>query len=333
MYIIGSAISLLLMALLISGSESEELSLIKRNLGDKVRYLGMDKSKTKYVFAMPFGEKVDVGKLEALLSGFLGKHVECEFNRYLYVEVNDGEIPTKLAFPNVQKTNKNVVIGMGRKGFVRHNFMTYPHMIVAGHTGYGKTNFINSLISQLDGDIAIIDMKDGDDYEQVTARNLSETVEYFEDLEANFKMPRKRHLYVIVDEAAQFVPPSYIPKKEAGDYYYCQRILHDISTLGRSRRLHLILATQYPTADVVPGHIKQNCETRVVFRLPTEVGSRVALDEEGAEKLPAGLPGRALYKNDKLIELQTFEAPKGGATIVEVGDTETTRERNIVELG
>src|SRR5699024_766475 len=63
-----------------------------------------------------------------------------------------------------------------------------------------------------------------------------------------------------------------------------------------------IFCTQYPTADTLPRQVKQNSDARISFRLPTEVASRVAIDESGAEKLAN--PGRAIYRTVGRVEIQ-----------------------------
>lgn len=55
------------------------------------------------------------------------------------------------------------------------------------------------------------------------------------------------------------------------------------------------------------GQIKQNAETRIVFRLPTEIASRVAIDESGAEELQSGHYGLGIYKRDVMYEVKTYE--------------------------
>jgi DNA segregation ATPase FtsK/SpoIIIE-like protein len=71
-------------------------------------------------------------------------------------------------------------------------------------------------------------------------------------------------------------------KKEREDF---ERVISRITARGRNVGIHLILATQRPTADVVTGNIKANMACRISFSLPSSRDSQVILDEPGAERL------------------------------------------------
>src|SRR5699024_3085898 len=192
-------------------------------------------------------------------------------------------------------------------GTVYHNFKKFAHMIVAGTTGYGKTNFIKCLISQLNGEIILIDMKGGFDYGKVTATNIKQARIELEKVTAEMKQRRQSHIYVVVDEAGELLAPAHLTRKESTEYLACQSCISEIARLGRGFNVHLIYATQYPTKDILSGQIKQNAETRICFRLPTEIASRVALDESGAEELPSGQYGMGIYKKDYKLPFKGFE--------------------------
>lgn len=71
-------------------------------------------------------------------------------------------------------------------------------------------------------------------------------------------------------------------------------LLKTIAQISRAAGVHLILATQRPSVDIMPGSIKTNFPARVSFKLPTRTDSQVILDENGAEAL-LGM-GDYLYK-------------------------------------
>lgn len=71
-------------------------------------------------------------------------------------------------------------------------------------------------------------------------------------------------------------------------------LLQQISQISRAAGVHLILATQRPSVDVLPGTIKNNFPARVCFKVPARVDSRVVLDADGAQNL-LGM-GDYLYK-------------------------------------
>jgi S-DNA-T family DNA segregation ATPase FtsK/SpoIIIE len=70
--------------------------------------------------------------------------------------------------------------------------------------------------------------------------------------------------------------------------------LKTIAQISRASGVHLILATQRPSVDILPGSIKTNFPARIAFKLPTRTDSQVILDENGAENLLGA--GDYLYK-------------------------------------
>lgn len=282
---------------------------------------------------MTSGKSVDTMKLTKLLQDYTGKNVRVFFDRVLTVRIYKTSLPKEVRLPSNVGNSLNIQIGIGVDGAVWHDFSQYPHMIVAGTTGYGKTNFLKGIMNQLDGDIVLLDLKGSSDYEQVSASNISEAANELREISSVLRRGRRRRLFVVVDEAAELLAPSYMTRKEAGDYLYCQSVISEIARLGRSLGVSLIYATQYPTADVLPRQVKQNCESRVVFRLPTEVASRVALDEGGAELLETGLWGRAIYKTDHCQTIQTYLSDEREDFNVKVRDTQAQGTRDHIQIG
>lgn len=98
---------------------------------------------------------------------------------------------------------------------------------------------------------------------------------YYEDVDAmDFEMP---YIVIVVDEFADLV------LSKSG-----KAIENSISRLAAKARasgIHIVLATQRPSTDVITGVIKANFPTRVSFRVTTNMDSRVVLDTMGAEKL------------------------------------------------
>lgn len=311
--------------------------IIEKNLPEGCEFIDKEENENHdlYLFRGVYGVDYKLDKLTTRLRGHLGCHVNIDFNKFIKIKVYKTELPKKALLPMFdEKDNSKVAIGKGRDGVVYHDFLLFPHMVVAGTTGYGKTNFIKTLIPQLDGEIIILDLKRSDDYEHASAYDISDAVGVFQDIETRFYEKKDQHIFVIVDEAQELIPPDYLKKnEEKKPYLYCQKMMALIGAQGRSNKVHLIYGTQYPTADVIPKFVKQNAETRVVFRLPTQVASGVALDEPGAEKLPRGQKGRALYKTDRIEEIQTFSSEGVQGVVTKVRTSEKTRNRDTITVG
>lgn len=207
------------------------------------------------------------------------------------------------------------------------NLAEMPHLLIAGTTGSGKTVCINSLIISLlyratpeEVKFLMIDPKrvelvpfDGiphlvnpvvtetkkaasalkwvigemeGRYEllaQVGARNIDRYNKIRKDPEP---LP---YIVVIIDELADLMAVAQVTVEEA---------ITRLAQLSRAVGIHLILATQRPSVDVITGVIKANFPYRISFQVSSKVDSRTVLDMNGAERLlgkgdmlflPAGL--------------------------------------------
>jgi len=189
-----------------------------------------------------------------------------------------------------------------------------PHLLIAGATGSGKTVCLNSAICCLlmqntpfDLRLIMIDPKRVEltpfnsiphlavpvvvdtnraldvlrwlnaemdrRYQQlarVTARNIDA---YNKNRQGKDRMP---YLVLVIDELADLMMAGYDE---------VEHILCRLAQLARAVGIHLIVATQRPSVDVVTGLIKANFPTRISFAVTSQVDSRTILDGAGAEKL------------------------------------------------
>ncbi len=187
-----------------------------------------------------------------------------------------------------------------------------PHLLIAGATGSGKSVCINSMVASIlyraepaDARFIMIDPKmlELPVYNSIphllkpvitnakeSLDTLKEVVSLMEvryhefaragvrDIEGyNEKMERKKpYILVIVDELADLMitAPGEI-----------EAILTRLAQMSRAVGIHLILATQRPSVDVITGLIKANFPARIAFQVASGTDSRTILDMSGAEKL------------------------------------------------
>lgn len=215
-----------------------------------------------------------------------------------------------------------VPLGMGSGGDpVMADFAKMPHTLVAGATGSGKSVCMNTIVTgllltrtPLELRMVMIDPKRVEltPYQGIphlytpviveperavkTLKALvKEMMDRFSTLEAagvknitsfneksNFKMP---YLLILVDELADLMLTA---SNEV------EQLLVRLAQLGRATGVHLVVATQRPSVDVVTGLIKANFPSRVSFAVGSQVDSRTILDATGADRLLG--KGDMLYK-------------------------------------
>jgi S-DNA-T family DNA segregation ATPase FtsK/SpoIIIE len=112
-----------------------------------------------------------------------------------------------------------------------------------------------------------------DRYKQLQSKQVRNIEGYNKAVEAAEKLP---YWIVVIDELADLMMVS------AGDV---QTALVRLAQIARAVGIHLIVATQRPSVDVVTGLIKANFPTRIAFQMASKVDSRTVLDANGAEQL------------------------------------------------
>jgi len=84
------------------------------------------------------------------------------------------------------------------------------------------------------------------------------------------------YIVIIIDELAELM---MVGAEEV------EKCIARLSQLARAVGIHLVMATQRPSIDVITGTIKNNFSSRIAFRVPTKIDSRIIIDSPGAEKL------------------------------------------------
>jgi len=205
-----------------------------------------------------------------------------------------------------------------------------PHLLIAGATGAGKSVCINTLIMSIlfkakpdevklilvDPKVVELSVYNGlphllipvvtdprkaanalnwavsemtNRYKVFAQNSVRDIATYNEKMikEGNEKMP---HIVIIIDELADLMT---VASSEVEEY------ITRIAQLARACGMHLVIATQRPSVDVITGVIKANIPSRIAFAVSSQIDSRTILDAGGAEKLlgkgdmlyhPIGLP-------------------------------------------
>jgi S-DNA-T family DNA segregation ATPase FtsK/SpoIIIE len=229
-----------------------------------------------------------------------------------------------------------IALGQGVAGQpVAANLATMPHLLISGATGSGKSVCINAIITCLvfnnspeDLRLVMVDPKrvelsrfknlphllSGVEHEaervigvlKWITREMDERYKKFaeagarhlEDYNRKVKPHRERlpYIVVLIDELADLM--LFAPDEI--EWLICR-----IAQMARATGIHLIIATQRPSVDVVTGLIKANFPSRISFSVTSQIDSRVILDSVGAESLLG--EGDMLYMasdSSKLVRIQ-----------------------------
>ncbi len=210
-----------------------------------------------------------------------------------------------------------ITLGKSISGFpIVGDLVSMPHLLIAGTTGSGKSVCINTLILSIlyrhkpdDCKIIMIDPKMLElsiyqgiphlltpvitepkkattalkwvvkemekryrEMTEIGVRNISG----FNDKASSETRKKMPYIVVIVDEMADLM---MIAGKEIENY------IQRLAQMARAAGIHIVMATQRPSVDVITGTIKANFPTRISFQVTSKIDSRTILGEQGAELL------------------------------------------------
>ena len=216
--------------------------------------------------------------------------------------------PSKVSFAVGKDIGGNCIVG---------NIAKLPHLLIAGTTGSGKSVCTNSLIISLlykatpeEVRLIMVDpkmvelgiyngiphllipvvtdpkkaagalqwavtemMKRYRLFSEVGVRDLASYNAHAAKTEGMEKMPQ---IVVVIDELADLM---LVAAKEV------EESICRVAQMGRAAGMHLVIATQRPSADVITGLMKANIPSRIAFAVASSLESRIILDTTGAEKL------------------------------------------------
>ncbi len=211
--------------------------------------------------------------------------------------------------------NDSLYIGLGRAidgNTVIADLTEMPHLLIAGATGSGKSVCINSIIASLlfqyspkDLKMLLIDPKKVElvNYKklphlfaplvtdcQKAAGTLKLIVEEMEKRYDLFAETGTRGIDSYNKQAEEELPYIVVVIDELSDLMMAaagevEDAICRLAQMSRAAGIHLVIATQRPSVDVITGLIKANIPSRIAFAVSSNTDSRTILDESGAEKL------------------------------------------------
>ena len=219
-----------------------------------------------------------------------------------------------------EKSKSSLTFAVGRDiggNSVVGNIARLPHMLIAGTTGSGKSVCMNTLIVSLlyksspeqvrmimiDPKMVELGVYNGIPhllipvvtdpkkaagslqwavcemmrrYRMMADAGVRELESYNKVAAANADLETMPQIVVVIDELADLM---LVAAKEV------EESICRIAQMGRAAGIHLVIATQRPSADVITGLMKANIPSRIAFAVASAMESRIILDSQGAEKL------------------------------------------------
>ena len=283
------------------------------------------------------------------------------------------------------KENKSkLTVGLGKDvaGNVElADIAKMPHVLIAGSTGSGKSVCINTIITSIiynakpsevkfvmvDPKVVELSVYNGiphllipvvtdpkkaagalawavqemdDRYNKFAEKGVRDLKGYNKAIEKENEFGKLPQIVIIIDELADLM---MVAKNDVEDAI-CR-----LAQKARAAGMHLVIATQRPSVDVITGLIKANVPSRIAFAVSSQVDSRTILDSVGAEKLlgkgdmlffPSGAPKPsrvqgAFVSDDEVEKIVSFIKSNGTATysedILESIENNNKTDKEIVE--
>ena len=262
------------------------------------------------------------------------------------------------------KSKLAIALGKDVSGKIRlADIAKMPHVMIAGSTGSGKSVCINTIITSIvyhakpsevkfvmvDPKVVELSVYNGiphllipvvtdprkaagalawavqemeDRYQKFASKGVRDLKGYNKAIEKENEVGKLPQIVIIIDELADLM---MVAKNDVEDAI-CR-----LAQKARAAGMHLVIATQRPSVDVITGLIKANIPSRIAFAVSSQVDSRTILDSVGAEKLlgkgdmlyfPTGAPKPyrvqgAFVSDDEVEKIVDFIKSNGTATYSE----------------
>ncbi len=230
-----------------------------------------------------------------------------------------------LAYDNKEASGGKILVALGKDIMGKpqlSDLSKMPHLLIAGSTGSGKSVCTNTIICSIlmrykpdEVKLMLVDPKKVElsnyngiphlicpvvsdpkkasvalqklvtemenRYDLFSEKNVKNIAGYNELIDKenknnDVKVPRMHYIVAIIDELADLM---LVASKEVEDS------IMRITQMARAAGIHLIVATQRPSTDVITGVVKANIPSRIAFAVASNIDSRTILDSSGAEKL------------------------------------------------
>ena len=253
-------------------------------------------------------------------------------------------VPPEHAFDTIEwheryilrNEDNKLILGRGLTGDVIVDIDKTPHILIGGNTGSGKSVLVQCLLWQAiqQADVVYVaDFKGGVDFSYVwqefayiiteetkllvllnhLADTLEERKRLFKEVDAanitEYREKSGEYMQRIVfacDEVAELLDKTGADKARKELLAQIEARLALIARQGRAFGVHLILATQRPDANILPGQIKNNMNIRICGRADSTLSTIIIGDGRAAEQIPHDAQGRFIMEDGTVFQAYYF---------------------------
>lgn len=248
----------------------------------------------------------------------------------------DIQIPWAIIWKDAYLSHKDfeIVLGKSLLEDIKVDLNKIPHILIGGSTGSGKSFLLKHLLLQCikkGAEVHIADFKGGVDFCRIWREKcifIMEKNELLEDLDCLINELEKRkkilsdtsysnigelnkiqydsdklkRIIFACDEVAELLDKTGLSKEDKDLISKIENKLAIIARQGRAFGIHLILATQRPDANILPGQIRNNIDFRVCGRADTVLSQIILDNTKAADEIPKHTQGRFITHDGKVFQ-------------------------------
>lgn len=258
--------------------------------------------------------------------------------KYIQIILNTKSLPKKFDYSEVREDCTkpcHFILGESRSGLLTQDIRKLPHMLIAGTTNFGKSNFFKQVLLNLLQNtdhiqMHLIDLKGGLEMKAfkdlpnvnfvsdidgalTTLRNIKQEMDNRFDYLYKVghtsivpKRDKKDRIVLAIDEASVLYMKSYAKTDDGKKTLEARKITDELAKLARAAGINIVIATQKVTKETLDTHIRENMSGRVSFKANDNAASMTIIGNTMATDLPA-IPGRAIFHFGS--DYEEFQAP------------------------
>lgn len=254
------------------------------------------------------------------------------FNPTLVYDYEKYNFDNKKGVPVAIDLNTNKIV------YWKFDSPTQCHLLIGGATGSGKSVcldvIINNLIKRKNVELYLQDTKmidlfkykdkakyygqGKDGIEEVLEKLINEMNKRYLSLNKNENLKFK-HIFLVIEELA-----SFDPKEDKAIY----KMLGELLAKGRAAKINIILTTQTPYREVLPGKLKANINTKICLKVNTKEASKVLSGDYEALINLKGKGHGKIFTGNCVREIQCFNIKKEASTAATVNAPDVNKKAN-----